>query len=150
MKILLLISILVSVNLYSQNKPEITIFQSNLFELAEALEKRDYLKINKMLHHKQVSEEMMKKEVEFSIIDSLLPLNAIKLMDKIGQFGSLTSVIKDEMAYKRYLSKAGFDPKDCFAYFYEKEGVDIFVFAEWNGAYFRFIKIKNLKVLLNN
>ncbi|MFM7667412.1 MAG: hypothetical protein ACKO7D_04405 [Bacteroidota bacterium] len=149
MKILLLISILVSVNLYSQNKPEITIFQSNLLELAEALEKRDYQMINKMLHHKQVSEEMMKKEVEFSINDSLLPLNAIKLMDKTGQFDSLTSVVKDEMAYNRYLSKIGVDPKNCFAYFCEKEGVDVFVFAEWNGAYFRFVKIKNLKGLLD-
>jgi hypothetical protein len=70
-------------------------------------------------------------------------------MHEIGQFGSLTSVFKDEMFYKRYLEKARVDAKDCYGYFYEKNGIDIFVIAEWNGDHFRIIRIKNLKVLLN-
>jgi hypothetical protein len=90
----------------------------------------------------------MINEVELAINDSILPPNAINLMAKIGQFGSLTTVIKDEMAYKRYLEKAGVNAKDCFAYFHEINGIDIFVIAEWNESYFRFIRIKNLKALL--
>lgn len=149
MKIILLIfSIIVSLNLFSQTKPSIVIFQSNLLELSEAFEKRDYQTIDELLHHKQVSEEQMKKEVEFAINDSILPMHAISLMNSMGQFGPLISVIKDEMAYKRYLAKAGVDPEDCFGYFIEKEGLDAMVIAEWNGQYFRFVKIKNLKVLL--
>lgn len=102
-----------------------------------------------MLHHKQVSGETIKREVELAIKDSLLPLNVIKLMHEIGQFGSLMSEFKNEMFYKRYLEKARVDAKDCYGYFYEKNGIDILVFAEWQGTYFRFIKIKNLKELLN-
>jgi hypothetical protein len=147
--ILLLFPILFSPHLFGQNEPSITIFQSNLLELSEAFEKRDYQTIHKLLHHKQVSEETIKREVELAIKDSLLPLNVIKLMHEIGQFGSLTSVFKDEMFYKRYLEKARVDAKDCYGYFYEKNGIDILVFAEWQGTYFRFIKIRNLKVLLN-
>ena len=70
-------------------------------------------------------------------------------MHEIGQFGSLMSEFKNEMFYKRYLEKARVDAKDCYGYFYEKNGIDILVFAEWQGTYFRFIKIKNLKELLN-
>ncbi len=147
--ILLLFPILFSPHLFGQNEPSITIFQSNLLELSEAFEKRDYQTIHKLLHHKQVSEETIKREVELAIKDSLLPLNVIKLMHEIGQFGSLTSVFKDEMFYKRYLEKARVDAKDCYGYFYEKNGIDILVFAEWQGTYFRFIKIRNLKELLN-
>jgi hypothetical protein len=147
--ILLLFPILFLPHLFGQNEPSITIFQSNLLELSEAFEKRDYQTIHKLLHHKQVSEETIKREVELAIKDSLLPLNVIKLMHEIGQFGSLTSVFKDEMFYKRYLEKARVDAKDCYGYFYEKNGIDILVFAEWQGTYFRFIKIRNLKVLLN-
>jgi ribonucleotide reductase alpha subunit len=120
-----------------------------LLELSDAFDKRDYQSIDKLLHHKKVTEEMMKKEVEFAIKDSILPVQAIKLMNKIGQFSSLTLKNKDEMAYKRYIEKAGVDPKKCFAYFYEKDGVDIFVIAEWKETYFRFVKIRNLKILLN-
>ena len=147
--ILLLFPILFSPHLFGQNEPSITIFQSNLLELSEAFEKRDYQTIHKLLHHKQVSEETIKREVELAIKDSLLHLNLIKLMHEIGQFGSLTSVFKDEMFYKRYLENARVDAKDCHGYFYEKNGIDILVFAEWQGTYFRFIKIRNLKELLN-
>lgn len=149
MKILLLFSTLVLINLYNQVKPDITIFQSNLIELSNAFDKRDYQKIDKLLHQKKVRKEMMKKEVEFSINDSFLPTQAIWLMNKVGQFGSLISVIQDEIVYKRYLAKAGVDPKNCFGYFYEKDGVDVFVIAEWKETYFRLIKIRNLKELLN-
>jgi hypothetical protein len=150
MKFIFLISaIYFSLNLFGQNEPNISIFQANLLELSNAFEKRDYQTIDKMLHHKQVSEEMMKKEVEFAINDSILPLKAINFIDKIGQFGSLKSVFKNEIYYKRYLEKAKVDPKDCYGYFYEKNGIDILVFAEWQGTYFLFIKIRNLKELLN-
>ena len=150
MKFIFLISaIYFSLNLFGQNEPNISIFQANLLELSNAFEKRDYKTIDKMLHHKQVSEEMMKKEVEFAINDSILPMHAISLMNSMGQFGPLISVIKDEMFYKRYLEKARVDAKDCYGYFYEKNGIDILVFAEWQGTYFRFIKIRDLKELLN-
>ena len=105
--------------------------------------------IDKLTHHKQVSEEILKREVELAINDSILPPQAITLMNKMGQFGPLTSVIKDEMAYKRYLEKAKVDPKDCYTYFFEKNGMDVFVIAEWNEDHFRFLRIKNLKVLLH-
>jgi hypothetical protein len=130
-------------------KPSIEIFQSNLLELADAFEKRDYQIIDQLTHHKQVSEEILKREIELAINDSILPPQAITLMNKMGQFGPLTSVIKDEMAYKRYLEKAKVDPKDCYTYFFEKNGMDVFVIAEWNGDHFRFIRIKNLMVLLH-
>lgn len=150
MKIIILIStVYFSLYLFGQNEPNISIFQTNLLELSYAFEKRDYQTIDKLLHHKQVKEEMMKKEVALAINDSLLPVKAINFIDKIGQFGSLTSVFKDEIYYKRYLEKAKFDPKDCYGYFYEKNGIDIEVFAEWQGTYFRFIKIRDLKELLN-
>jgi len=42
-----------------------------------------------LTHNKQVSEEIMKKEVELAINDSILPPQAITLMNKMGQFGSL-------------------------------------------------------------
>ena len=129
-------------------KPSIEIFQSNLLELVEAFEKREYQIIDQLTHHKQVSEEILKREVELAVNDSILPPNAISLMNKMGQFGPLTSVIKDEMAYKRYIDKAGVEIKDCYTYFFEKNGMDVFVIAEWNGEYFRFIRIKNLRVLL--
>jgi|688.fasta_scaffold419124_2 hypothetical protein len=148
-RILLLFPILFSPHLFGQNVPSISIFQSNLLELAEAFEKREYQTIDQLTLHKQVSEEILKREVELAINDSILPPQAISLMNKMGQFGSLTSVIKDEMAYKRYLEKAKVDPKDCYTYFFEKNGMDVFVIAEWNGDHFRFIRIKNLKVLLN-
>ena len=140
--------ILISLNFVGQNNPSIVIFQSNLHEVSQAFDKRAYETIHKFLHHKNVSEKKMIKEVELAINDSILPPNAINLMAKIGQFGSLTTVIKDEMAYKRYLEKAGVNAKDCFAYFHEINGIDIFVFAEWKETYFRFIRIKNLKALL--
>ena len=60
----------------------------------------------------------------------------------------MSLVIKDEMAYKRYIEKAGVLLKDCYTYFFEKNGMDVFVIAEWNGENFRFIRIKNLRVLL--
>jgi hypothetical protein len=148
-RILLLFPILFSPHLFGQNVPSISIFQSNLLELAEAFEKREYQTIDQLTLHKQVSEEILKREVELAINDSILPPQAISLMNKMGQFGSLTSVIKDEMAYKRYLEKAKVDPKDCYTYFFEKNGMDVFVIAEWNGDHFRFIRIKNLKVLLH-
>jgi hypothetical protein len=140
--------IFISLNFVGQNKPSIVIFQSNLLELSKAFEKRAYETIHKFLHHKNVSEKRMINEVELAINDSILPPDAIKLMDKRGEFGSLTTVIKDEMAYKRYLEKAGVNPQDCFAYFYDINGIDIFVIAEWKETYFRFIRIKNLKALL--
>jgi hypothetical protein len=119
-----------------------------LQELSKAFEKRAYETIHKFLHHKNVSEKRMINEVELAINDSILPPDAIKLMDKRGEFGSLITVFKDEMAYKRYLKKAGVNAKDCFAYFHEINGIDIFVIAEWKETYFRFIRIKNLKALL--
>lgn len=148
-RILLLFPILFSPHLFGQNVPSISIFQSNLLELAEAFEKREYQTIDQLTLHKQVSEEILKREVELAINDSILPPQAISLMNKMGQFGSLTSVIKDEMAYKRYLEKAKVDPKDCYTYFFEKNGMDVFVIAEWNGDHFGFLRIKNLKELLN-
>ena len=80
--ILLLFPILFSPHLFGQIVTSITIFQSNLLELSEAFEKRDYQTIHKLLHHKQVSEETIKREVELAIKDSLLPLNVIKLILK--------------------------------------------------------------------
>jgi hypothetical protein len=145
---LFICTIFISLNFVGQNKPSIVIFQSNLLELSKAFEKRAYETIHKFLHHKNVSEKRMINEVELAINDSILPPDAIKLMDKRGEFGSLTTVIKDEMAYKRYLEKAGVNPQDCFAYFYDINGIDIFVIAEWKETYFRFIRIKNLKALL--
>ena len=147
-RILLLFPIFFSPPLFGQNEPSISIFQSNLLELADAFEKREYQIIDQLTLHKQVSEEILKREVELAINDSILPPQAISLMNKMGQFGPLSSVIKDEMAYKRYLEKAKVDPKDCYTYFFEKNGMDVFVIAEWNGEYFRFIRIKNLRVLL--
>lgn len=147
--ILLLFPVLFSPHLFGQNEPSISIFQSNLLELADAFEKREYQIIDQLTLHKQVSEEILKREVELAINDSILPPNAISLMNKMGQFGPLTSVIKDEMAYKRYIDKAGVEIKDCYTYFFEKNGMDVFVIAEWNGDHFRFIRIKNLKVLLH-
>lgn len=141
-------TILISLKFVGQNNPSIFIFQSNLHEVSKAFDKRAYETIHKFLHHKNVSEKRMINEVELAINDSILPPNAINLMAKIGQFGSLTTVIKDEMAYKRYLEKAGVNAKDCFAYFHEINGIDIFVIAEWKETYFRFIRIKNLKALL--
>ena len=148
-RILLLFPILFSLHLFGQNEPSISIFQSNLLELAEAFEKREYQIIDQLTHHKQVSEEILKREVELAINDSILPPQAISLMNKMGQFGPLSSVIKDEMAYKRYIDKAGVELKDCYTYFFEKNGMDVFLIAEWNGDHFRFLRIKNLKVLLN-
>jgi hypothetical protein len=130
-------------------KPSIEIFQSNLLELADAFEKREYQTIDQLTHHKQVSEEILKREVELAINDSILPPQAISLMNKMGQFGPLSSVIKDEMAYKRYIDKAGIELKDCYTYFFEKNRMDVFLIAEWNEDHFRFLRIKNLKVLLN-
>jgi hypothetical protein len=141
-------TILISLNFVGQNNPSIVIFQSNLHELSMAFEKRAYETIHKFLHHKNVSEERMINEVELAIKDSILPPEAIKMIDKWGEFGVLTTVIKDEMAYKRYLEKAEVNAKDCFAYFREINGIDIFVIAEWKETYFRFIRIKNLKALL--
>lgn len=148
-RILFLFPILFSPHLFSQNEPCIAIFQSNLLELAEAFEKREYQTIDQLTPHKQVSEEILKREVELAINDSILPPNAISLMNKMGQFGPLSSVIKDEMAYKRYIDKAGIELKDCYTYFFEKNGMDVFLIAEWNEDHFRFLRIKNLKVLLN-
>jgi hypothetical protein len=145
---LFICTIFISLNFVGQNKPSIVIFQSNLLELSKAIEKRAYETIHKFLHHKNVSEKRMINEVELAINDSILPPDAIKLMDKRGEFGSLTTVIKDEMAYNRYLEKAGVNAQDCFAYFYDINGIDIFVIAEWKETYFRFIRIKNLKALL--
>ena len=145
---LFICTIFISLNFVGQNKPSIVIFQSNLLELSKAIEKRAYETIHKFLHHKNVSEKRMINEVELAINDSILPPDAINLMAKIGEFGSLTTVIKDEMAYKRYLEKAGVNAQDCFAYFYDINGIDIFVIAEWKETYFRFIRIKNLKALL--
>jgi hypothetical protein len=145
---LFICTIFISLNFVGQNKPSIVIFQSNLQELSKAFEKRAYETIHKFLHHKNVSEKRMINEVELAINDSILPPDAIKLMDKRGEFGSLITVFKDEMAYKRYLEKAGVNPQDCFAYFYDINGIDIFVIAEWKETYFRFIRIKNLKALL--
>ena len=147
-RILLLFPIFFSPPLFGQNEPSISIFQSNLLELAEAFEKIEYQIIYQFTHQKQVSEEILKREVELAINDSILPPNAISLMNKMGQFGPLSSVIKDEMAYKRYLEKVKVDPKDCYTYFFKKNGMDVFVIAEWNGEYFRFIRIQNLRVLL--
>jgi hypothetical protein len=119
-----------------------------LQELSKAFEKKEYETIHKFLHHKNVSEKRMINEVELAINDSILPPDAIKMIDKRGEFGALTTVIEDEMTCKRYLEKAGVNAKDCFAYFHEINGIDIFVIAEWNESYFRFIRIKNLKALL--
>lgn len=149
MKIRLFVgTILISLNFVGQNNPSIVIFQSNLHELSMAFEKREYETIHKFLHHKNVSEERMINEVELAINDSILPPEAIKMIDKCGEFGSLITVFKDEMAYKRYLKKAGVNAKDCFAYFHEINGIDICVIAEWKETYFRFIRIKNLKAFL--
>ena len=145
---LFICTILISLNFVGQNNPSIVIFQSNLQELSKAFEKKEYQTIHKFLHHKNVSEERMIIEVELAINDSILPPDAIKMIDKRGEFGSLITVFKDEMTYKRYLEKAGVNAKDCFAYFHEINGIDIFVIAEWNESYFRFIRIKNLKALL--
>ena len=147
--ILLLFPILFSPYFFGQNEPSISIFQSNLLELADAFEKREYQTIDQLTHHKQVSEEILKREVELAINDSILPPQAISLMNKMGQFGPLSSVIQDEMAYKRYIDKAGVELKDCYSYFFEKNGMDVFLIAEWNENHFRFLRIKNLKVLLN-
>lgn len=145
---LFICTILISLNFVGQNNPSIVIFQSNLHEVSQAFDKRAYETIYKFLHHKNVSEKRMINEVELAINDSILPPEAIKMIDKWGEFGALTTVMKDEMAYKRYLEKAGVNAKDCFAYFHEINGIDIFVIAEWKETYFRFIRIKNLKALL--
>jgi hypothetical protein len=148
-RILLLFPIFFSPPIFGQNEPCIAIFQSNLLELGDAFEKREYQTIDQLTLHKRVSEEILKREVELTINDSILPPQAISLMNKMGQFGPLSLVIKDEMAYKRYIDKAGVELKDCYTYYFEKNGMEVFLIAEWNGDHFRFIRIKNLKVLLN-
>jgi predicted nucleic acid-binding protein len=146
---IIFILVFLSKLVFSQVTPTIEIFQANLTVLSDAFENREYQIIDQLTHHKQVTEEILKREVELAINDSILPPQAISLMNKMGQFGSLSSVIKDEMAYKRYIDKAGVELKDCYTYFFEKNGMDVFVIAEWNGDHFRFIRIKNLKVLLH-
>jgi hypothetical protein len=101
-----------------------------------------------MLHHKEVSDEIFKNEVEFALNDSLLPAKVIIRMNQIGEFGPLLSIIKNERAYTRYLEKSGVKAENCFAYFHEINRMDVLVLAEWNGSTFRFIRIKNLKLLV--
>ena len=134
---------------FSQVTPTIEIFQANLTVLSDAFENRDYSLIHSMLHHKEVSDEIFKNEVEFALNDSLLPAKAIIRMNQIGEFGPLLSIIKNERAYTRYLEKSGVKAENCFAYFHEINRMDVLVLAEWNGSTFRLIRIKNLKLLLN-
>ena len=129
-------------------KPTIEIFQANLLDLADAMEKKDALTIDQLMFHKPVTDEQFARELENALNEPLLPLEAINSMEKTGEFGPLLTIVSDEMHYQRHLTKTGVKADNCYAYFHEVNGIDIFVIAEWNESYFRFIRIKNLKALL--